>query len=81
MWIGIYLYFTSQVLIKLDQLKVLNAVNLLAFPCLSLCIHTSLHLLSTTCAHSCYEQCCLEVGSCYEDVAGARCTQPLVDCL
>jgi hypothetical protein len=29
MWVGIYLYFISnQVLIKFDQLKFLNAVNL-----------------------------------------------------
>jgi hypothetical protein len=65
----------------------LNAVNLWAFPCLSLCIHTfplSPHLLSTTRAHSCYKQCCTERGSCYgvcEDVAGARRTQPPVECL
>jgi hypothetical protein len=40
MWVGIYLYFISnQVLIKFNQLKLLNAVNLSAFPCLGLCIH------------------------------------------
>jgi hypothetical protein len=34
MWVVIYLYFISnQVLIKSDQLKLLNAVNLSAFPC------------------------------------------------
>jgi hypothetical protein len=40
-WVGIYLYFISnQVPIKIDQLKWLNAVNLTAFPCFILCIHT-----------------------------------------
>jgi hypothetical protein len=39
------------------------------------------HLLSTTSAHSCYKQCFSEGGSCYEDVASARRTQPPVDYL
>jgi hypothetical protein len=30
-------------IIKFDQLKLLNVVNLLAFPCLSLCIHIFPH--------------------------------------
>jgi hypothetical protein len=39
-----YLYFISnQVLIKFDQLKLLNAVNLSALFCLSLCIHSFPH--------------------------------------
>jgi hypothetical protein len=33
LWVGIYLYFSNQVLIKLDKLKVLNVVNMSAFPC------------------------------------------------
>jgi hypothetical protein len=79
-WVVIYLYLSNKVLIKLDQLKLLNAVNLTAFSCFSICIYTFPHLLSTTSVHLCYKQCCSEGGICYEDVAGARRTQPLVDC-
>jgi hypothetical protein len=78
----IYLYLNSnQVLIKFDQLKLLNAFNLSAFSCLTFWIHTFPHFLSTTCAHPCYKKCCSIRGSYYEDVAGARRTQPPVDCL
>jgi hypothetical protein len=67
MWVGINLYFISnQVLIKFDQLKMLNALSQSTIKPL----HSFFapHLLSTTSAHPCYKQCCSEGGSCYEDV-------------
>jgi hypothetical protein len=52
---NINLYFISNlVLIKFDQLKFLNAVNLSAFPCQAFAFILSPHLLSTTSAHPCY---------------------------
>jgi hypothetical protein len=79
-WVGIYLYFICNlVLIKFDQLKMLNALSQSTIKPL----HSFFppHLLSTTSAHPCYKQCCSKRESCYEDVAGARRTQPPVDCL
>jgi hypothetical protein len=62
----ILILISNQVLIKLDQLKVLNAyiaVHYKAFACI-----LSPHLLSTTSGHPCYKQCCSEGGSSYEVV-------------
>jgi hypothetical protein len=71
LWVGIYLYFISnQVLIKLDQLKVLNAYSPVHYKAFSF-IHSP-HLLSTTCAHPCYKQCCSERG-CYSEVLWICC--------
>jgi hypothetical protein len=67
MWVGKYLYFISnQVLIKLDQLKVLNAYSPVHYKAFAFIL--SPRLLSTISAHTCYKQCCSERGSCYEVV-------------
>jgi hypothetical protein len=67
MWVGKYLYFISnQVLIKLDQLKVLNAYSPVHYKAFAFIL--SPRLLSTISSHPCYKQCCSERGSCYEVV-------------
>jgi hypothetical protein len=66
MWVGIYLYFISnQVLIKFDQLKMLNAYSPVHYKAFAFIL--SPHLLSTRSAHPCYKQRCLERGS-YSEV-------------
>jgi hypothetical protein len=82
MWVGIYLYFISnQLLIKFDQLM-LNALSQSTIKLL----HSPFppHLLSMTSAHPCYIYVAqkeeADLKPC-EDVTGARCTQPPVNCL
>jgi hypothetical protein len=67
MWVGINLYFISnQVLIKLDQLKLLKCFEPVHYKAFAFIL--SPHLLSTTSAHPCYKQCCSERGSYFEVV-------------
>jgi hypothetical protein len=61
-WVGINLYFISnQVLIKFDQLKILNAYSPVHYKAFAFIL--SPHLLSTTSAHPCYKQRSSERGS------------------
>jgi hypothetical protein len=81
-WVGINLYsISNQVLIKLDQVKVINAyspVHYIAFAFI-----LSPHLLSMTCAHLAINNVAQKEEAtlkCCEDVAGTRRTQRPVDC-